>query len=250
MQKFDIVPGIQSVRTLLHATPERVLELFVEDGVQNDRIQDIADHCKRQSISVQTIQKERLTRLCEGVHHQGIAARCTHKPDLSDADLKPIIENATNPLLLALDEVTDPHNLGACLRSAEAARVDAVIIPEHNSALISPAVRKVSCGASELIPFVRVKNLARAIERVKELGVWVTGTCAESELTLYDCDLTRPTLLVLGAEGSGLRRLTREHCDFLAQLPMGGYVESLNVSVSAGICLFEAVRQRRAVATI
>ena len=143
-----------------------------------------------------------------------------------------------------LDGVTDPHNLGACLRSADAAGVDAVIVPKDRSADLTPTVRKVACGAAEVVPFVRVTNLSRALAALKERGIWVYGAAGEAEKTIYDSDLHGPMALVMGAEGSGLRRLTRENCDFLVKLPMAGLVSSLNVSVATGVCLFEAVRQR------
>ncbi|MCB1854974.1 MAG: 23S rRNA (guanosine(2251)-2'-O)-methyltransferase RlmB, partial [Halieaceae bacterium] len=149
-------------------------------------------------------------------------------------------------LLLVLDGVTDPHNLGACLRSADAAGVDAVIVPRDRAADLSPVSRKVACGAAEVVPFVRVTNLARTLQALKERGVWLYGTAGEAQQSLYASDLTLPLALVMGAEGAGMRRLTREQCDFLVSLPMAGSVSSLNVSVASGICLFEARRQRLA----
>jgi 23S rRNA (guanosine2251-2'-O)-methyltransferase len=149
------------------------------------------------------------------------------------------------PFLLVLDGVTDPHNLGACLRSAEAAGVDAVIVPKDKSALITATVRKVACGAAEVVPFIPVTNLARTLRLLQERRIWVLGAAGEATASLYDTDLRGALALVLGSEGTGLRRLTREHCDSLFAIPMAGEVSSLNVSVSAGICLFEAVRQRR-----
>jgi 23S rRNA (guanosine2251-2'-O)-methyltransferase len=245
MQKSDIVPGLQSVYTVLSRNPERLLEVFVETASRNPRVQAIIAQCEQYRISVQVIQPDRLDQLCQGVHHQGVAARCRPQTVLTETDLDHIIANQASPFLLALDEVTDPHNLGACLRTAEAAGVQAVIIPSHKSAQITPAVRKVSCGASELIPLIRVGNLVRTMKRIKQAGVWAVGTTATGQISLFDCDLSRPTLVVLGAEGSGLRRLTEEHCDVLANLPIMGGVESLNVSVATGICLYEVLRQRR-----
>jgi 23S rRNA (guanosine2251-2'-O)-methyltransferase len=148
------------------------------------------------------------------------------------------------PMLLVLDGVTDPHNLGACLRSAEAAGVDAVIVPKDKSADLNATVRKVACGAAETMPFVRVTNLARTLEKLKQQGIWLYGTAGEAAQSVFEVDLKGPVALVMGAEGKGMRRLTREHCDYLVNLPMAGAVSSLNVSVATGICLFEAVRQR------
>jgi len=145
-----------------------------------------------------------------------------------------------------LDGVTDPHNLGACLRTADAAGAQAVIVPKDKSATLNATVRKVACGAAEVIPLVAVTNLARTLEKLQKKGLWVVGTAGEVEQELYQLDMTGPTVLVMGAEGKGMRRLTREHCDYLVKLPMGGSVSSLNVSVATGVCLFEAVRQRQA----
>ena len=153
-------------------------------------------------------------------------------------------------MLLVLDGVTDPHNLGACLRSADAAGALAVIVPKDKSATLTPVVRKVACGAAEVIPLVAVTNLARTLEKLQQRGLWVVGTAGEAEVSIYDQDLTGPTILIMGAEGKGMRRLTREHCDYLVNLPMAGSVSSLNVSVATGVCLFEAQRQRGAKAKL
>ena len=151
----------------------------------------------------------------------------------------------TPPFLLLLDQVQDPHNLGACLRTADGAGVHAVIAPKDRSVGLTSAVRTVACGAAEHVPYVQVTNLARFMDQLKELGIWLVGTASEAESSLYEADLTGPLGLVMGSEGSGLRRLTRERCDFVVSFPLFGSVESLNVSVATGICLFEAVRQRR-----
>jgi 23S rRNA (guanosine2251-2'-O)-methyltransferase len=148
------------------------------------------------------------------------------------------------PLLLILDGVTDPHNLGACLRTADAAGVDAVIAPKDNSAPLNATVRKVACGAAEVVPYIQVTNLARTMKDIQGRGIWITGTAGEAEQSVYQANLTGPVALVMGAEGKGMRRLTRENCDYLINLPMAGSVSSLNVSVATGVCLFEAVRQR------
>jgi 23S rRNA (guanosine2251-2'-O)-methyltransferase len=156
-----------------------------------------------------------------------------------------VVQDKEGPvLILVLDGVTDPHNLGACLRSADAAGVDAVVVPKDKSADLNPTVRKVACGAAEVVPFVRVTNLSRTLKALQERGVWLYGTASEAEKSIYDSDLCASMALVMGAEGIGMRRLTREQCDYLVRLPMAGSVGSLNVSVATGICLFEAVRQR------
>jgi 23S rRNA (guanosine2251-2'-O)-methyltransferase len=164
-----------------------------------------------------------------------------------EADLWAHLEALDHPpLVLVLDGVTDPHNLGACLRSADAAGVDAVILPKDKSASVTPVVRKVACGAAETVPLHAATNLARVLKGLKERGIWLYGAAGEARSSLYAQDLTGPAALVLGSEGAGLRRLTREHCDFLVHLPMAGAVSSLNVSVATGVCLFEVVRQRTA----
>jgi 23S rRNA (guanosine2251-2'-O)-methyltransferase len=160
--------------------------------------------------------------------------------------LKLAEEKGRDAFFLMLDGVTDPHNLGACLRSADGAGVDAVIVPKDNSVGLTPVVTKVACGAAETVPLIMVTNLSRTLEKLQQQGAWVVGTAGEAEQYIYDMDLTGPMVLVMGAEGGGLRQLTRKQCDFLAKLPMAGEVSSLNVSVAAGVCLFEVVRQRRA----
>lgn len=163
---------------------------------------------------------------------------------LGDDDLLDLVQDAGDPLLLVLDGVQDPHNLGACLRTADGAGVTAVVVPKDRSVSITPAVRTVACGGAESIPFAQVTNIARTLTRLKELGLWIVGTDDEAPRTLFELDLTGPIAVVMGSEGKGLRRLVSEKCDFLARLPMLGKVESLNVSVAAGICLYEVVRQR------
>lgn len=164
----------------------------------------------------------------------------------NEDDLFDILDSLKEPpFLLILDGVQDPHNLGACLRSADAAGVHAVIAPKDRAVSLTDTVRKIACGAAEHVPFVTVTNLARTLKELKEAGLWLVGTADGAEQSLYDIDLTGPLALVMGAEGKGLRRLTREHCDFLVHIPMAGSVECLNVSVATGVCLFEAVRQRR-----
>jgi 23S rRNA (guanosine2251-2'-O)-methyltransferase len=162
-----------------------------------------------------------------------------------ESDLEALLQAHPNPLVLVLDCVQDPHNLGACLRTADAAGVAAVILPKDKSAPITETVLRVSCGGAEHVPIVRVTNLVRAMEKLKELGIWLVGTAEEATQSIYQIDLKGPIGIVMGAEGSGMRRLTSEHCDFLANIPMAGHVECLNVSVATGVCLFETVRQRQ-----
>ncbi len=165
---------------------------------------------------------------------------------LNEDDLIILLESLKEPpFLLILDEINDPHNLGACLRSADAAGVHAVIVPKDRSVSLTETVRRVACGAAEKVPFVQATNLARVMDKLREAGIWIVGTADEARDSLYKTSLAGPLALVMGSEGKGLRRLTREKCDFLVKIPMFGSVESLNVSVAAGICLFEALRQRK-----
>lgn len=237
--------GMHTVLTLLQTEPDRVLELRLQRGRDDERTRKVQQRAERLDIPVTWVNRSDLDRLTE-VSHQGVAARCRHGELRDEHFLWQLLDSQdTPPLLLVLDGVTDPHNLGACLRSADAAGVAAVIAPKDRSAGMTPVVSKVASGAAESVPFIAVTNLARTLDELKKRGVWLVGTAGEADQLIYDADLKGPLALVMGAEGSGLRRLTRDHCDFLVKLPMAGTVSSLNVSVAAGVCLFEAVRQRR-----
>ncbi|XOV80512.1 MAG: 23S rRNA (guanosine(2251)-2'-O)-methyltransferase RlmB [Aestuariibacter sp.] len=236
--------GIHAMTAVMEREPERVLEVLVLKGRDDDKIANIINQARRFGISVQFCQRKVLDDKVEGAQHQGIIARAKPAKPLTEQDLLEIVENVQQPFLLVLDGVTDPHNLGACLRTADAAGVDALIVPKDKSANLTPTVRKVACGAAETVPLIQVTNLARTLRQLQEAGVWVIGTAGEAQQMIYDCKLTGPMALVMGAEGKGMRRLTREVCDELIKLPMAGSVSSLNVSVATGICLFEMVRQR------
>ncbi|MDR2214050.1 MAG: 23S rRNA (guanosine(2251)-2'-O)-methyltransferase RlmB [Pseudomonadales bacterium] len=243
----DYVFGLHAVTALLKHHPHSVVELLLQQGRHDPRMAAIVERAQALKLPYAEVPRAELDEIVNGVH-QGVLARCRQlKLERNEAQLQDLLAALEHPpFLLVLDGVTDPHNLGACLRSAEAAGIDAVIVPKDKSALISPSVRKVACGAAELVPFIAVTNLARTLKSLQERGIWVLGAAGEATQSLYQSDLRGPLALVLGAEGTGLRRLTREHCDTLFAIPMAGEVSSLNVSVSAGICLFEAVRQRRA----
>jgi len=193
----------------------------------------------------QVVHRKELDARVGGVH-QGVVAGVAPDRQWQEADIEALVAGSKQPLLLVLDGVTDPHNLGACLRTADATGVTAVIVPKDKSASLNPTARKVASGAAETTPFIQVTNLARCLRELQDLGVWLIGTAGESDATVYDADFTGPVALVMGAEGKGMRRLTREHCDLLVKIPMQGQVESLNVSVATGVCLFEALRQRLA----
>ncbi len=243
----DLLVGINSVAAALEHDPGNVLELLIESGSRNTRVQELLEMAQGHGIKPQMRSRDALDRLSEGERHQGVIARYRATVPKGDTDLPTLIADAgTDALFLVLDGVTDPHNLGACLRSAEAAAASAVIIPRDRAVGLNATVRRAAAGAADRIPLISVTNLARTLKLLKDSGVWLTGLVGESEQSIYALDWRGPTALVLGSEGAGLRRLTRESCDFLARIPMRGQVESLNVSVAAGIVLFEALRQRTA----
>lgn len=244
MSETHWVFGIHAVQALLQRQPNRIEELWLQQGRNDQRIQAIQHHAGQLGIVCKIMPRDTLDKQVDGVH-QGVLALAKPPQVLRERDLKVLLDGIEHaPLLLILDGVTDPHNLGACLRTADAAGVDAVIAPKDNSATLNETVRKVACGAADVVPFIQVTNLARVMKDVQQRGIWITGTAGEAEQTLYQADLKGSVALVMGAEGKGMRRLTRENCDYLVRLPMAGSVSSLNVSVATGICLFEAVRQR------
>lgn len=239
--------GLHSVQAILKTSADKVRELKVMKGREDQRLQKVLNLAELNGIPVSRASRTELDALAEEEgRHQGVAARCEGAQVQDEHFLLSLLEQlSVPPFLLVLDGVTDPHNLGACLRSADAAGVQAVIVPKDNSVGLTPTVQKVASGAAETVPLVVVTNLARTLKQLQDLGLWIVGTAGEAEHLVYDADLKGPLVLVMGAEEKGLRRLTREHCDSLVKLPMAGSVSSLNVSVAAGICLFEAVRQRR-----
>jgi 23S rRNA (guanosine2251-2'-O)-methyltransferase len=242
----EVVVGWHAVLALLKQAPERVLSISIGRARKGPRRQQLLQEARSAGVTVEEASDDHLDRQAGHSHHQGVVALCRAAPEHREADLAGFLATLpAAPLLLVLDGVQDPHNLGACLRSADAAGAHAVVVPRDNSAPITPVVRKVASGAAESLPVFRVTNLVRALEAMKAAGIWLVGAAGEADKELYDLDLKGPLALVLGGEGTGLRRLTRDSCDFLARIPMAGVVESLNVSVAAGICLFEAVRQRR-----
>jgi 23S rRNA (guanosine2251-2'-O)-methyltransferase len=243
--KRNLVYGLHAVNAALERAPERVLEVWTLSPRDDVRARDLKERAETVGVHVHAVSGDALTKLAGDVAHQGaVAAMRPLKPwdehDLIDA----LSRLSADPLLLILDGVTDPHNLGACLRTAAAAGAQAVVIPKDRAATVDGVVRKVAAGATEFIPVASVTNLARTLEALKDRGIWVVGTDGEADKPLYSADLKRPLALVMGAEGSGMRRLTRDKCDFLVRIPMAGHVPSLNVSVAAGIALFEVLRQR------
>ena len=244
------VGGLHSVKALLKGDVARVERLLVQAGRRDARVRGLRELAGRHGVPVAEVGRDELDRLTDGLEHQGVAAslRASAVDAAPPKDLLALLverdADAPPPLVLVLDEVQDPHNLGACLRSADAAGVDAVVIPSDNSCGLTPVVRKVASGAAETVPLYRVRNLQRTLGELQLAGLWIYGAAGEADAPLWSLDLRGPAAIVMGAEGSGLRRLTRERCDSLFAIPMAGSVSSLNVSVAAGIALFETRRQR------
>lgn len=245
MSQLEKIYGVHTVEALLRHHPKRVKQIWLSEGRSEPRVQALLALAAENRVTVGQAERRELDAWVEGVH-QGVVAEVSPSQVWGEAMLDELIDRSEGkPLILVLDGVTDPHNLGACLRTADAAGATAVIIPKDKSATLTGVVRKVACGAAEVMPLVAVTNLARTLEKLQQKGLWVVGTAGEAEQEIYQQDMTGPTVLVMGAEGKGMRRLTREHCDYLVKLPMAGSVSSLNVSVATGVCLFEAVRQRQ-----
>lgn len=240
----EIIYGIHAVTALLERDPARFKEVYVLKGREDRRLTPVIHELEAQGILVQVANRQWLDSQTEGAVHQGIIAKVKPGRQYQEQDLPDLLAKVGTPFLLVLDGVTDPHNLGACLRSADAAGVHAVIVPKDRSAQLNATAKKVACGAAESVPFIKVTNLARTLRFLQEENIWIVGTAGEADHTLYQSKLTGPMALVMGAEGEGMRRLTREHCDELISIPMAGTVSSLNVSVATGVCLFEAMRQR------
>ncbi|WP_275555406.1 23S rRNA (guanosine(2251)-2'-O)-methyltransferase RlmB [Mixta sp. Marseille-Q2659] len=241
----EVIFGIHAVQALLERDPQRFQQVWILKGRDDRRLQPLITALEAQGVVIQVATRQWLDSKVEGAVHQGIVAQVKPGRHYQEGDLPDLLASIESPLLLILDGVTDPHNLGACLRSADAAGVHAVIVPKDRSAQLNATAKKVACGAAESVPLIRVTNLARTMRLLQEYHVWIVGTAGEATHEIWESKLTGPLALVMGAEGEGMRRLTREHCDDLIKLPMAGSVSSLNVSVATGICLFEAVRQRR-----
>jgi len=236
-----VVFGFHAVLARLRADPKSVLEIFLDETRNDARGKDLVAIAERAGARVMRVPTRRLDGFYGGGRHQGVVARVEVKKVADSLD--ELLDQIEKPLVLVLDGVTDPHNLGACLRVANAAGAHAVIAPRDRAAGITPAVSKVASGAAEATPYIMVTNLARTLRDLKERNIWIVGADERAEKTLYEADLPQSIAWVLGAEGEGMRRLTRESCDLLVRIPMRGEVESLNVAVSAGICLFESRRR-------
>jgi 23S rRNA (guanosine2251-2'-O)-methyltransferase len=248
VSQAERVYGLHAVRALLERAPERVLQVFVVEQRDDSRVRGILDAAAKQRLTIKRIAPAQFAQLFGEVAHQGVYAEVRPLEPWNEERLLAELANKQAPLVLVLDGVQDPHNLGACLRTADACGAIAVVVPKDRAAHVNATVRKVAAGAAETTPVVPVTNLARALKLLKEAGLWIAGADAEAPKLAQEADLSGAIALVMGAEGTGLRQLTRQTCDFLVRLPQQGAVESLNVSVAAGMLLYEAVRQRRSAA--
>jgi 23S rRNA (guanosine2251-2'-O)-methyltransferase len=238
-----VIFGFHTVLAVLRADPKAVIEVYLDESRKDARAKDFAASVERAGARLMRVPATRLDGMAGGGRHQGVVARVeAHSKKQTLEELLEALQGP--PLLLVLDGITDPHNLGACLRVANAAGANAVVAPKDRAAGINPTVSKVASGAAEITPYFMVTNLARTLADLKDRNIWIVGSDERAEKSLFEADLPDSIAWVLGAEGEGMRRLTRESCDLLVRIPMGGQVESLNASVAAGICLFESVRRR------
>lgn len=251
MSKSHYVAGLRAVEQLLASSTSELRRLYAEYRTPNPRVEAVIARAMEQGIEIQPANRARLQQISGEARHQGIVAEIRRSSILDEAGLRTLVEdrlsaNAARPLLLLLlDGIQDPHNLGAVLRTADAAGADAVVVPRHGAAGLNPTVSKVAAGAAERVPFATVTNIAKVLPWLTEYGVVTIGTSDQATSSLFDCDLTGPVALVMGREHSGLRKIVAERCDRLVSLPMQGSVASLNVSVATGVCLYETLRQRR-----
>lgn len=243
--KSTIIVGIHAVQSALDYSVEKIQGVWIDESRQDSKFQALVQQLACLEVPFHKTNKKTLEQLSQGRNHQGVLVEVDLPKIKTEKMLMEKIRTSTQtPFFLVLDQVQDPHNLGACLRTADAVGIQGVILPKDNSAGLTPTVCKVACGAAETVPVYQVTNLARILRWMKEQGIWVMGAAGEATQTVYQIELTGPLAFVVGAEGKGLRRLTREQCDVLVKLPMVGQVESLNLSVASGILLYEALRQR------
>ncbi|RIY32727.1 23S rRNA (guanosine(2251)-2'-O)-methyltransferase RlmB [Psittacicella melopsittaci] len=241
----SVIFGFHAIEALVVARPKAIVEVVYVAERQDQRLQNLLAQLEKLHIKATPSSKEKIEQFVpEDAVHQGVIALVRKLEEFGENHIEEIVSQKEKPFFLILDGITDPHNLGACLRSAEAAGVDAVIIPKDKSASLTAVARKISSGASEVLPVIKVTNLARTLKRLQTYGVWIVGTAGEAQENIYQYQFPNTGLaLVMGNEGKGMRRLTRENCDALVKIPMAGIVSSLNVSVATGVCLFEIVRQ-------
>ena len=237
--------GIHAAQAAVDYSADKINKIWVDGQRKDKRLLELIEQLRRLRVPLEKSDRKRLDKMTDGKNHQGIVVEVEMPGVHSENELKHIVKELTEvPFFLVLDQVQDPHNLGACLRTADAAGVHGIIITKDNSAGITPTVCKVACGAAETVPVYQVTNLARTLRWLKEQNIWVMGATGDTEQSIFSADLTLPLALVMGTEGTGMRRLTEQQCDFLVKIPMTGQVESLNVSVAAGVMIYEVFKQR------
>ncbi|HLU18522.1 MAG TPA: 23S rRNA (guanosine(2251)-2'-O)-methyltransferase RlmB [Pusillimonas sp.] len=246
MSSHQVLAGFHAVTARLRHAPATIRQLYVEASRRDKRMQTLIEQARQANVRVHPVESARLDGLARGTKHQGVVALADANTLATDIDevLDALEQKGEAPLLLLLDGVTDPHNLGACLRTADAAGVHAVVAPRDRAVGVGATVQRVACGAADTVPYIMVTNLARTMRELKQRGLWLVGTDDQATDSIHSIDARRPMAWVMGAEGEGMRRLTRETCDELVTIPMLGAVESLNVSVASAVCLYETVRQR------
>ena len=238
--------GIHAVQAALEYSPQKIQRVLIDGQRQDNRLKQLMEELSALGLSLEKTDRKKLDRLADGKNHQGIVISVELPAMRSEEQLKQdVADLSATPFYLVLDQVQDPHNLGACLRTADAVGVQGIIVTKDNAAGITPTVCKVASGAAETVPVYQVTNLARVLRWLKEQNIWIMGTAGEAEQTVFELKLDMPLAIVMGAEGDGMRHLTRQHCDFLVKIPMVGQVESLNVSVAAGVLMYEAFRQKQ-----
>jgi 23S rRNA (guanosine2251-2'-O)-methyltransferase len=246
MAQTKLIYGVHAVLAILEHQPETVLSLYCQTSADPARFDSLFSLAEKNHFTIQPISKDKLSKMVESDHHQGIAAKVKVQATGTEREVYDWLETLElSPLLLILEGIQDPHNLGACLRSAEGLGVDKIILSKNNTAPLNATVSKVACGADQRLSIVTVSNINRFITQIQKRGVWVVATTAEGERPLMNCNLSKPTAIVMGAEGKGLKSSTLEACDERVAIPLLGTVASLNVSVATGICLYECLRQRR-----
>ena len=245
-KKKDLIYGLHAVEQVLNIAPESILSAWIQDSVKSNAVEAIRNELEKLGSSIQTVPRPTLDKLTKNQNHQGVLLEVRRTANKTEHDLDDVLEKNKdgNPLYLILASVQDPHNLGACIRTADAAGVTAVIIPKDRAVSVNDTVRKVASGAVENIVVISVVNLVRAIKKIKDAGVWVVGTAGDAEQSIYDIDMKTATAIVMGGEDKGMRASISKECDYIASIPIKGKIESLNVSVAAGVALYEVVRQR------
>ncbi|MEM6998523.1 MAG: 23S rRNA (guanosine(2251)-2'-O)-methyltransferase RlmB [Pseudomonadota bacterium] len=246
-KRTEQIFGIHAVTQMLETAPDRVINVWVQEAINSELVQGLQNEFNKLGLSVQITPRATMCRMTRNQNHQGVIIEVKPAKKKTDRDLEEILEQnkENNSLYLILDSVQDPHNLGACIRTAAATGVTAIIIPKDRAASLNETVRKVASGAVENVTVISVVNLVRAIKKIKEAGVWVVGAEGEAEESIYDMNLTVPTAIIMGGEGKGMRESVMKECDYVASLPLLGPIESLNVSVATGVILYEVIRQRQ-----